>query len=106
MERYESFLFLLGSVFIPLFGVFVVHYFFRPASRGWAFVAWAAGFLLYHWIAPTGPANWLELVDSTFGTPLGVRYGWLNASIPSFALSFALAWGGARLSSPRPPIER
>jgi putative hydroxymethylpyrimidine transporter CytX len=106
MERYESFLFLLGSVFIPLFGVFIAHHYFQAVRRTPAFIAWFLGFLLYHWIAPTGPANWLNLMDSTFGTPLGVRFGWLNSSIPSFLLAFAVALGSARLSSPRTPIER
>ena len=106
MERYESFLFLLGSVFVPLFGVFIAHHYFRPTGRAAAFVGWAIGFLLYHWIAPTGPAGWLDLVDSALGSPLGVRYEWLNASIPSFLVAFAVAWGSARLSSGRPQIER
>lgn len=106
MERYESFLFLLGSVFVPLFGVFIAHHYFRATSRAAAFVAWLLGFFLYHWIAPTGPAEWLRLVDSVTGPPLGFRYPWLNASIPAFALSFAVAWGSARLSSGRPHIER
>jgi putative hydroxymethylpyrimidine transporter CytX len=102
MERYESFLFLLGSVFVPLFGVFIAHHYVRPIGRAGAFVAWAVGFLLYHWIAPTGPSNWLTLVDSTLGTPLGVTYGWLNASIPSFAVAFGLALASTGLSSRRP----
>lgn len=97
MERYESFLFLLGSVFVPLFGVFIAHHFFRPVRRTAAYLAWGAGFLLYHWIAPTGPGQWVDLVGSTVGTPLGVRIPWFNASIPTFALAFAMAWGSARL---------
>jgi putative hydroxymethylpyrimidine transporter CytX len=106
MERYESFLFLLGSVFVPLFGVFIAHHYFRPTSRAAAFGAWILGFFLYHWIAPTGPAAWLDLVDSTVGAPLSVRWVWLNASIPSFLVAFAVALGGARLSSSAPHIER
>ena len=107
MERYESFLFLIGSVFIPLFGVFIAHHYFGAiAGRAGASAAWFLGFLLYHWIAPTGPAGWLELVNSALGTPLSVRWEWLNASLPSFAVAFAVALGVARLSSPRPHIER
>jgi putative hydroxymethylpyrimidine transporter CytX len=107
MERYESFLFLIGSVFIPLFGVFIAHHFFGATTRrSVAFGAWAIGFLLYHWITPTGPAGWLELMDSTLGTPLSVRWTWLSASIPSFVAAGAVALVGARLSSGRPHIER
>jgi purine-cytosine permease-like protein len=106
MDAYENFLFLVGSVFIPLFGVFIAHHYFRPLPRTAAFVAWFLGFVLYHWILPTGPAGWLNFVDSVLGTPLSVRMEWLNASIPSFGLAFGMALIGARLSSPPPHIER
>jgi purine-cytosine permease-like protein len=64
---YEGFLLFIGSVFCPLFGVVLADYFFfrqrRYFEQGledsesywysqgfniWAFVAWAAGFALYH----------------------------------------------------------
>lgn len=99
MELYESFLFLLGSVFVPLFGVFIAHHFVRPIPRPGAFIAWVLGFLLYHWIAPIGPDDWLELVEGVVGTPLGLRYEWLSASVASFAFSFAVALRVAALSS-------
>ncbi|MEA2451684.1 MAG: nucleobase:cation symporter, family, partial [Actinomycetota bacterium] len=67
MDAYENFLFLLGSVFIPLFGVFIAHHYFRPVNRSAAFAAWILGFALYHWILPTGPDYWLNFVDSAFG---------------------------------------
>lgn len=97
MERYESFLFLLGSVFVPLFGVFLAHHYLRPTTRAGAFVGWGLGFLVYHWIAPTGPDEWLELVGSSLGTPLGVTFPWLSASIPSFLVAFGVALGAARI---------
>jgi nucleobase:cation symporter-1, NCS1 family len=106
MDLYENFLFLIGSVFVPLFGVFVVHHFIRAVPRLGSFVVWLFGFLLYHWIAPIGPDNWLELVENVVGTPLGIRYEWLSASLAAFAFSFVVALIAARLSSPRPPIER
>ncbi|MDQ4025786.1 MAG: cytosine permease, partial [Actinomycetota bacterium] len=108
MERYESFLFLLGSVFIPLFGMLVAdhfvirrrriavdslydkdgEYWYRGGLRAAALVPWVAGFVLYHWIAPTGPAWWLEWSESLVGTPLSARFPWLSASLPSFAVAF------------------
>jgi len=65
---YEGFLLLIGSVFCPLFGVVLADYFILRRSRylseelykkdstywylggfnPWAFVAWGAGFALYH----------------------------------------------------------
>ena len=91
LGTYESFLFLLGSVFVPLFGVFVADYFLLrrngarlPAGRvesgrkgvdGWAVAAWLAGFLVYQWSVPTGPAAWQDLVET-------VIHGWLRLPFP------------------------
>jgi nucleobase:cation symporter-1, NCS1 family len=114
MARYESFLFLLGSVFVPLFGILGADYLVRRRHTGStrrervstnvtdssnetfgvrlrALVPWLAGFVVYHWIAPSGPAWWLKLVSSIAGDPLGERFTWLGASIPSFVAAFALA---------------
>jgi hypothetical protein len=67
-----------------------------------SFAAWLAGFGLYEWIAPTHIAGWHRflsgLVDAlgTGFAPAGVaRFG---ASIPSFALAFALTLA---LTTPR-----
>jgi NCS1 family nucleobase:cation symporter-1 len=110
MDRYESFLFLIGSVFVPLFGVLIADHFFNRRgdidvgdlysstgsywyTRGirWrAVVPWLAGFVVYHWIVPTGPAWWTEWVTSLIGEPLGVRWSWLAASIPAFLVAFVL----------------
>jgi len=104
MERYESFLFLIGSVFVPLFGVFIAHYHLRRDASGTsaaptAFGAWAAGFVVYHWIAPTGPGWWLELIDSFPGEPASVSSPWLSASLPAFAVAALLYLLGAHVSS-------
>ena len=114
MERYESFLFLIGSVFVPLFGVFIAVYFASP-RRGtgrpvWegasgvrltAVVAWLAGFLVYHWILPTGPGWWTGFVVAIVGDPLSERFVWLGASVPSLVVSGLLALAALRLSSRR-----
>lgn len=99
---YESFLFLLGSVFVPLFGVFVADYFvlrsrrdgptarFRPGALG----AWAAGFLVYQWSVPTGPSGWQHAMQTVFhgwlGLPFPLAGSALGASIPSFAAAFVV----------------
>ena len=72
IAAYEPFLFLLGSVFVPLVGVLVVAYYLLPRGR-WDVSAdaparpllllpWAAGFLAYQLTLPTffaGPgAGW------------------------------------------------
>ncbi|MEA2499056.1 MAG: nucleobase:cation symporter, family [Actinomycetota bacterium] len=107
MERYEVFLFLIGSVFVPLFGVMAAHYLSAgrdggergiaeadrrtPGVRFAALLPWVAGFFVYHWIVPTGPAWWVDAVRDFVGTPLSERFGWLGASIPSFLVAFLLA---------------
>jgi nucleobase:cation symporter-1, NCS1 family len=125
MERYESFLFLIGSIFVPLFGILAADHFFNRGgsiriddlygergpywySRGirWrALLPWIVGFAVYHWIVPTGPDWWIEFATSLGGTPLGERWTWLSASIPAFVIAFALAleapWSRLRLSSVR-----
>lgn len=110
MDRYIAFLLLIGSVFVPLFAVLAATYFVRGRrsidvedlygrGRYWysggvrsaALVPWLAGVLVFHWIAPTGPGWWTDLVGDLAGTPLSVRWGWLNASVPAFAVSFVCA---------------
>jgi purine-cytosine permease-like protein len=99
---YLTFLYLLGSVFVPLFGVLVadwvlagMHYtrdsiFAGPGLRPETFVAWIAGFALYQWLSPNGPQWWIDLVSKTHPASFDV-----NASVPAFALSFLLAAAGS-----------
>src|SRR4029453_16198758 len=67
LGRYQSFLFLLGSFFIPLFGVLAADFLAgekrRVAVRGSGLAAWLLGFAAYQWIQPTGPSWWTDLVD-------------------------------------------
>jgi len=98
LGSYQSFLFLLGSFFVPLFGVLLAdwlargaHYepddfFAAPALRLAPLLAWLAGFGLYQWLSPVGPGWWTRLVDHTH--PAAVTF---TASLPSLAASFAVA---------------
>lgn len=98
MGSYQSFLLLLGSVFVPLFAVLLAdwlaagaHYgvddvFGSPAWRAGLVGAWIAGFALYQWLFPTGPAWWVDLV-AELNPP-----GWgIGATVPSFVVSFVAA---------------
>ena len=93
LGRYESFLFLLGSFFVPLFGVLAADFLSGPREpvriRWSGIAAWLAGVALYQWIQPTGPAWWVDAVGRIPGT--GDFTG--GASLPSFALAFALVAG-------------
>src|SRR5205085_356136 len=98
LGNYQNFLYLLGSFFVPLFGVLVAdwlterahytpeHVFNDTEWRPGALVAWLVGFGLYQWLSPVGPAWWTRLVEHTH--PQSVSF---TASVPSFAASFVLA---------------
>jgi NCS1 family nucleobase:cation symporter-1 len=97
LVQYSSFLLLLGSFFVPLFGVLLAdwllagaHYrerdvFDAPRVRPAPLVAWLAGFVLYQWLSPVGPGWWTGLVAHTHP-----GQGALGGSLPSFALAFLL----------------
>ena len=99
LRNYQTFLFLLGSFFVPLFAVLLAdwllsgrHYdradvFQAPELRAEMVVAWLAGFGLYQWLYPQGPKWWTGLVAHTHPHALP----WGGASLPSFVASFALA---------------
>jgi len=108
----ENFLLLIGSVFVPLFAVFLADWGIHargrfgedamfdgapPGIRWRAVVAWAVGFLMYQWCAPTTLVGWWS------GGLEHVLHGWLSlpfplvadaalgGSIPGFAAAFAVA---------------
>jgi len=105
-ERYEQFLFLIGSIFVPLTAVFLADFFVRNRgrygeaalfeSRGvrWlAFMPWVLGFVVYQWCVPTGPPGWIDAVGRVFdavGLPFPLFGSGLGASLPSFAVAFGL----------------
>jgi NCS1 family nucleobase:cation symporter-1 len=97
---YETFLILLGSFFVPLFGVLLADWlaagaryretdvFHGPAVRPGMMISWFAGFALYQWLHPVGPSWWVDVVERLDPPDAGI-----GATLPSFALSLAL--GGA-----------
>lgn len=98
LVSYQTFLLLLGSFFVPLFAVLLAHWlasgrhytsedvFEAPAWRPGLIAAWLAGFAAYQWLYPTGPSWWVDLV-ARLDPP-----SWeIGATLPSFALSFAIA---------------
>jgi putative hydroxymethylpyrimidine transporter CytX len=106
IKSYENFLFLLGSVFVPLFGTFAVDYFVlrrrrwdttEDARPRWEMLLpWLAGFAAYQLVNPGTIGWWARLWD--FGpTPPT----WASASLVSLAVSAALALGLGKLSAKR-----
>jgi NCS1 family nucleobase:cation symporter-1 len=106
LRNYEAFLLLLGSFFVPLFGVLLadwllagrryttVDIFHGPALRPELIVAWLAGFALYQWLHPTGPNRWIDLVDRANAGELEI-----GATLPSFLAAFLLTAAFAVLGS-------
>jgi purine-cytosine permease-like protein len=93
LVHYQDFLYLLGSFFVPLFGVLLAQWvagerdpFRAPGIRPTQILAWLAGFCLYQWLAPVGPSSWIHLVDHTHP-----GQGAIGGSLPSFGLSFVLS---------------
>ncbi|MHB8643839.1 MAG: purine-cytosine permease family protein [Gaiellaceae bacterium] len=104
LTQYSRFLYLLGAFFVPLFGVLLadwiqrgMHYtrddiFTGPAFRPGMIGAWLCGFLLYEWLA-TSQGSTAELgFWTSFLKSLHPLHSQIGASLPSFALAFALAW--------------
>ena len=103
---YESFLLMLGSFFVPLFGVLLADWlaagrryresdvFEGPAVRWGMLAAWIAGFALYQWLHPVGPSWWTDAI----GDP--PDYG-IGATLPSFVVSFLLGLAIAALGKRR-----
>jgi nucleobase:cation symporter-1, NCS1 family len=97
LGNYQDFLYLLGSFFVPLFGVLAADWLaerghYTPAHvfndvewRPGALLAWLVGFALYQWLSPVGPAWWTKLVAHTH--PQSVSF---TASLPSFFAAFLL----------------
>ncbi|HEY0415605.1 MAG TPA: cytosine permease [Gaiellaceae bacterium] len=113
LRNYQTFLFLLGSFFVPLFAVLLAdwllagrHYdadaIFRARElRPEMLVSWLAGFCLYQWLSPQGPAWWTRVVAHAHphASP------WGGASLPSFAAAFVLATLARTLIRDRAPRQ-
>jgi NCS1 family nucleobase:cation symporter-1 len=106
ITRYQNFLFVIGSVFVPLFGILAADYFvlrrrryrveelYRSRGAYWytggvnipAIIVWAVGVLAYH-VANPGTLGaifpaWQKLVPAALGTAGG--------SAPAFLVAFVL----------------
>ena len=98
---YETFLLLIGSVFVPLFGVFAADYFVvrrgrwdtsEQARPRWVMLLpWAAGFVTYQLVNPGLVASWAKWWTAR-RDDLGVDVpSWASASLLSFAVAAGLA---------------
>ncbi|HEX4017062.1 MAG TPA: cytosine permease [Frankiaceae bacterium] len=91
LTQYESYLYLIGSVFVPLFGVFAVSYYVlqrglwdvSESARGrWLMtLPWLAGFVSYQLVNP-GAVSWWKGIWPAWTAP-----SWLSATLVSLLVS-------------------
>lgn len=96
---YESFLFAIGAIFVPLFAVVLVDWFFvsrgkwdlsqNAKLRKWTVIPWAVGFVVYQLINPGSAPLWSKLWINIDSAIHFTAAPWMSASIFSF-LSAAL----------------
>jgi nucleobase:cation symporter-1, NCS1 family len=110
---YETFLLLIGGVFVPVFGILLADYFvlrrreyavdelYRSSGAYWytgglnpvAIVVWIGGFFVY---AFAGQPPWLrEHLDFVSWVPDWATH--VGGTIPAFVFSFVAYLGGSRL---------
>jgi putative hydroxymethylpyrimidine transporter CytX len=108
VSNYQDFLLLLGSVFVPMFGVLVVDFFVisgdrwdlsvASPSRWTNLVPWACGFVAYQIVNP-GYLSWWSSGWQAINRDLHISVpNWMSASVTSFVVAavVTLVIGGAR----------
>ena len=95
-SRYQSFLFLIGSVFVPLFAVAAVDFFVisrqswdtsgRSRLRAAPVVAWACGFVAYQLIYPGSVAGWSDFWLAVAAAIGFTPPGWLGSSVAAIVV--------------------
>jgi putative hydroxymethylpyrimidine transporter CytX len=94
--RYQSFLYLIGSVFVPLFAVAAVDFFAVSRQRWdvsararvrWApVVAWACGFVAYQLVYPGDVPGWSSFWSSAAGAIGFMAPVWLGSSVAAIGV--------------------
>ena len=95
---YQNFLYLLGSVFVPLSAVFVIDYFVLRRAGDWdvsddaparwvMVVPWVLGFVVYQMINPGSISWWSDFWYRFNGWVHFTPPGWMNASFTSFLVA-------------------
>jgi len=98
ISDYFSFLYLLGSVFVPMFAVFVVDYFLLAGHRRWdtsesarprwaMLVPWALGFVMYQLVYAPDVFGWDTLWQHARDAIGFTWQSWMSASLLSFGVA-------------------
>jgi len=111
ISDYFSFLYLLGSVFVPMFAVFVVDYFLLRGHRDWdttesarprwiMLLPWVLGFAMYQLVYAPDVLGWATLWQHVRDALHFTWQSWMSASVLSFAVA-AVATVLVSLITPR-----
>ena len=98
---FATFLSLIGSVFAPLLGVFLVDYYAFGGRRRWntsadapgrplMLLPWLAGFAMYQLISPGELGWWSRMWHDVAGTLHFTAPSWMSASLTSFLTAVVL----------------
>ncbi|MGH3436467.1 MAG: purine-cytosine permease family protein [Sciscionella sp.] len=99
--QYAGFLTVIGSVFVPLFGVLAADYFVsrsrwdlsqRAPSRWRMLLAWVLGLAVYQLINPGELGAWSRMWIDLAGALHFTTASWMSASLFSFLAAALLAW--------------
>jgi nucleobase:cation symporter-1, NCS1 family len=113
---YENFLYLIGSVFLPMFAVLIVDYFFGAGRYGWnvaedapprwlMVLPWVGGFVTYQLINPGSVSAWVDLWSSVRDGIGFTPESWMSASLLSFLVAAVLTWVVVTATARRGPAE-
>ena len=94
--QYQSFLFLIGSVFVPLFAVATVD-FFAVSGQRWdvsatarlrvvPVIAWAGGFVAYQLVYPGTVPGWADFWRRLAGAIGFTPPTWLGSSVAAIVV--------------------
>lgn len=103
INSYTSFLTLIGSVFVPLFGVLAADYFVAGRADTWdmstaarsrwgMLVAWLLGLAAYQLINPGAVPGWSTAWTRVAGWLHVTPQGWMSASLFSFVVAGIVAY--------------
>ncbi|HKN98277.1 MAG TPA: cytosine permease [Pseudonocardiaceae bacterium] len=111
INSYVNFLTLIGSVFVPMFGVLAADYFVAGRSKRWdvsvrarsrwgMLVAWLVGLAVYQLINPGDAGAWSTFWVHVAGWLHVTAQSWMSASLFSFLAAGIVAYAADLVSRP------
>lgn len=108
ISRYQSFLYLLGSVFVPMLAVLLASYFLGGGRHRWnvsdraparwpMLVAWLVGFVVYQLVNPGAIPGWTSGWSHVQRWLHFTPQSWMSASVLSFLVAGVIATALVRI---------